>query len=463
MSVLERVFLVLFLVCLLSGCYEDTVELTLNADGSGTIRQKLVLSERFMVAISEDAPSQDGPIPDKAELVKKIGPAIKISSIKQTDLPDGRRVVELEGTFSKPGQFFLSDYCQEQVKLRMAPAGTGRAAIHWDMSKADSAGPSLTQLYGLAKGLHINRTVHLPARIEKTNGFSDKTKNTVSWIMDLRNKEGLAQTKLFMEGSDEGKGIAIFDASGLKFSLPLKVAALPEKAVEKEKIQEGSARLAAKVAWISVQRAKKIDGTDIDKESYAEIGIELNWNEGFHPIRCEKPVLLSLLDDRDSDLVTGEDPPVMQLRIGKHEKRKELKLRAKAPSKNASKLKNLQGYVEVITDVAKELVVLEDVQELVGKESTGNPVLDKLNFRIKGIQDRRLKIEVDGGDNTIASLAMVKNDESKVKKRGHMGWGNSCSYDFDEDISTLAKCELEVVVAEHTERVPFSLKEISLP
>lgn len=465
MSVLQRMFLVLFFVCLFSGCYEDTVELTLNADGSGTIRQKLVLSERFMVAISEDDPSQDGPIPDKEELVKKIGSAIKISSIKQTDLPDGGRVVELEGTFSKPEQFFLSEYCRESIELRIAPAGDSRAAIYWSKRESASGGPSLTQLYGLAKGLHIKKTVHLPAKIEKTNGFSDKAKSTVSWIMDLRNKEGLAQTKAFIEGPDKGKGIAIFDASGLKFSLPLKVAALPEKAVEvqKEIPQQEPTGLTAQVAWISVQRAKKTDGTDIAKQSYTEIGIELNWKEGFHPVRCEKPVLLSLSDDRDSDLVTGEDPPVMQLRIGDHQEKKELKLRAKPPSPDARGLKNLQGYVEVITDVDKELVVLENVQELVGKESTGNPVLDKLNLRIKGIQDRRLKIEVDGGDNIIVSLAMLKNDESKVKKRGHMGWGNSYSYDFDEDISALSKCELEVVVAESTVKVPFSLDEISLP
>jgi len=463
MSVLQRVFLVLFFACLLSGCYEDTVELTLNYDGSGTIRQKLILSERFMVAISEDDPSQDGPIPDKEELVKKIGPAIKLSSIKQTDLPDGARVIELEGTFSKPEQFFLSEYCEKQIKLRIAQAGTGRAAIYCDMLKSDSGGPRLTQLYGLAKGLHIRRTVHLPAKIEKTNGLSNKAKNAVSWIIDLRNKEGLARTKVFIEGPDEGKGFAVFDASGLKFSLPLKAAALPQKVIEEDKIQKESAGLGAEVAWISVQRAKKIDGTDIAKQSYTEIGIEVTWNEGFHPVRCEKPVLLSLLDDRDNDLVTGEDPPFVQLRIAKHLKRKELKLRAKAPSKNARKLKNLEGYVEVITDVTKELVVLENVQELAGKESTGNPVLDKLNFRIKSVEGLRIKVEINGGSQKITSLAMIKEDGSKVKKSGGMGWGNSYSYDFDEDISTLTKCELEVVVAESTVKVPFSLKEISLP
>ena len=107
--------------------------------------------------------------------------------------------------------------------------------------------------------------------------------------------------------------------------------------------------------------------------------------------------------------------------------------------------------------------MLENVQGLAGKESTGNSVLDKLNFRIKSIKDARLKVEIDGGSQKITSLAMIKEDGSKVKKRGGMGWGNSYSYDFDEDISTLTKCELEVVVAESTAKVPFSLEEISLP
>ncbi len=242
MSVSQRICLFLFCVCLVSGCYEDEVELTLNSDGSGTIKQKLVLSERFMVAVSEDRGSQDGPIPDKEELVKKIGSAIEITSIRQTELPDGGRVIELEGTFSSPEQFFLSEYCQEQIKLRIAPAGKGKAAIHCDMKMSSDGGPSLTRLYGLAKGMHIKRTVHLPAEIEKTNGHSEKAANTVSWATDLRNKEGLARTKAFIEGPDEGNGFVVFDASRLKLTLPLKVTALPEKAVEKEKAQRNRLR-----------------------------------------------------------------------------------------------------------------------------------------------------------------------------------------------------------------------------
>ena len=466
MSVTQRICLFLFCVCLVSGCYEDEVELTLNSDGSGTIKQKVILSERFMVAISENKGSQQGPIPDKEELVKKIGLAIEISSIKQTELPNGGRIIEFEGTFSSAEQFFLSEFCQKTIKLRIAPAGKGKAAIYCDMKQSGNGGPNLTQLYGLAKGLHISRTVHLPTEIIQTNGYSDKDKNTVRWTTDLRNKEGLARTKAFIEGPDKGSGFAVFNASRLKFTLPLKVTALRQDAVEKEKIQRESAGLAAKVAWVSVKKKMATEGTGVAETSDLEIGIEVSWNEGHCPVRCEKPVLLNLLDDLNKDLVSDKGPRVHQGRIFTREKRdrkKELTLRAKTPSQNAKKLKQLEGYVEVIAGVVKKTVVLENVQELAGKESTGNPVLDKLNFRIKSIKGTRLKVEIDGGSQKITSLDMFKEDGSKVKKSGGMGWGNEYSYDFDEDISKVTKCELEVVVAESIVKVPFSLEEISLP
>ena len=463
MTVLQRIFLILFCVCFIGGCYEDEAEITLNPDGTGALKQKLVLSERLIVSTSNGGGSEGIPPATKEKVLEKIGPAIDVTSIKQTDLPDGGRVIQFEGTFSKPEQFFLSEFCRDTLKLRIAPAGKGKAAIYCDMEQSGGGGPNLTQLYGLAKGLYIKKTVHLPAEVEKTNGYWDKAKNTVSWAIDLRNKEGLAKTKQFIEGPDKGSGFAVFNASGLKFSLPLKVTALPEKAVEEKKVQKGPAGLAAEVAWISVQRAKKIDGTDIAKQSYTEIGIELSWNEGHHPIRHNKPVLLSLLDDLNNDLVTSEEPSVFQGKIYEHQKKKEFKLNEKAPSKNASKLKNIEGYVEVITDVVKELVVLENIQELVGKESTRNPILDKLNFRIKSIQDRKLEIAIDENAQKITSIYMIKDDGSKVKKRGSGGWAGNWSFDFDEDISKLTKCELEVVVSESTVKVPFSREEIQLP
>ena len=469
MSVLRRTFLVLCCVFLFSGCYEDEVELTINRDGSGTIKQKLVFSERFMVA--KEKKGQDTPVPDKEELVKNIGSAIDITSLKQTDLPDGRRVIEVEGTFSRPEQFFLSEYCQKQIKLRIAPAGKGKATIYCDMGQFnndDRPGPGLTEIYGLTKGLYIKRSIHLPVEIEKTNGYSDKAKNTVSWVTDLRNKQGLSETKAFIEGADGGKGFAVFNTSGLKFTLPLKVTAMPEQAVavEEEKAQKGSAGFAAKVSWVSLKKKMTTDGTSAPEILDLEFGVEISWNEGYYPIRCERPVLLNLSDDQNNDLVSDKFPSAFQGQIFSYEnnnKKKQLTFRAATPSITARKLKNLEGYIEVITDTVKERVVLENIQELAGKDSTGNPILDRLNFRIKSIDAHTLEIEINGGSKTITSLDILKEDGSKVKRRGGWGGGNGYSYSFGEDISKLAKCELEVVVTESKVKVPFSLGEISLP
>jgi hypothetical protein len=468
MIVVKRFFTVLLCACLLGGCYEDEAEVTINADGSGTVKQKLVISERLIVATSEDGGNENTPPVSKEKVLKEVGSAVEITSITQTDLPDGGRIIELEGTFSSPEQFFLSKFCQEQLKLRIAPAGEGKAAIYCDMKKSGDGGPSLTQLYGMAKGLYIKRMVHLPTEVEKSNGYSDKAKNTVSWATDLRNKEGLARTKLFVEGPDEGNGFAVFNASVLKFTLPLKAAALPEKPVEveKENAQKESMGLAAEVCWISIKKKIGMDSNGVTTLSDLEIGIEISWNEGHCPIACRKPVLLSLLDDQNNDLVLDKTLSVSQRQIFNSEKKnrkKQLTLRAKTPVENAEKLKDLEGCVEVITDVTTELVVLENIKDLVGKESTGNPILDRLNFRIKSIKGATLKIEINGGNETIRSLYMTKEDGSKIKKRGGMGWGNEYSYDFDEDISESTKCELEVIVSQNIVKVPFSLEELALP
>ena len=464
MPFLQKICLFVFGMCLFSGCYEDTVQLTLNVDGSGVIKQKLVLSERFIVANEESSGSQKGPIPNKVDIVRTIGSAIEIKSIKQTNLPDGGRVIELEGTFSSPEQFFLSDYCREQIKLRIAPAGEGKAAIYCDMKQSGDSGPNLTQLYGMAKGLHISRTVHLPGEIEKTNGYSERRTETVSWTLDLRNKDGLARTKAFIEGPDKGNGLAVFNASTLRFPLPLKAAVSARGKSPEE--HAGSREFAAKVVWISVKKKMPTEGSGIAETSDMEVGVEVSWSEGHAPVRCEKAVLMSLSDDLNKDLVSDKAPRVHQGQIfssEKKERKKELTLRAETPSVDAKELKNLEGYVNVITGITKKTVILENVQDLAGKESTGNTVLDKLNFRIKSIKDTRLSIEIDGGSKKITSIAMIKDDSSEIKKTGGMGWENQYSYDFREDISKVTKCKLEVVTGESIVKVPFSLEEISLP
>ncbi len=470
MSVLQKILAVVCCMFLLGGCYEDESEITLNSDGSGTVKQKLVISERLIVANSENGGNENTPPVSKEKVLKQVGSAVDITSITLTELPDGGRIIEFEGTFSSAEQFFLSEFCRDTLKLRLASAGDGKAAIYCDawQSSGDASGPSTTQLYGLVKGLHIRRTVHLPGEIEKTNGYRGKGRKTVSWVTDLRNKEGLARTKAFVEGKDKGVGSVVFDASQLEFSLPLKAVTLTEKADEAKPEQppKESMVLAAKVSWVSLKKKMSTGGAGTTEVSDLEIGIEFSWNEGHCPVRCQKPVLLNISDDQNKDLISDKDPRVFQRQIFSSEKknrRKKLTLRAKTPSGNARKLKLLEGYVPVVTKVSKKKVILENMQELIGKKTTGNSVLDKLHFKIKSIEGARLKIEIDDGSNTLSSLEIFKKDGTKIKRRSRSGWENSYSYDFDSDISKLNKCELEVIVSQTIVKVPFSLEELVLP
>ena len=465
-SILQKILALVCCVFLLGGCYEDEAEITLNADGSGTVKEKLVISERLIVATSEDGGNKNTPPVSKEKVLEKVGSAVDITSITLTDLPDEGRIIEFEGTFSSAEQFFLSEFCRDTLKLRLSPVGAGKAAIYCDawQSSGDVSGPSTTQLYGLVKGLYIKRTVHLPAEILKTNGYRGKDKNTVSWVTNLRDKEGLARTKAFVEGKEKGVGSVVFDASSLSFSLPFK-AAVPSEEIAKSEKKPSSQKpsgLKAEVSWVSINKKFSLDSNSNEPEiSALEFGIEVSWSEDSTPFACHTPELTNIQDDLGNDLVKTEYQNVYIIHSSFTEK--VLKIKAKTPSGNAKKIRNLEGYIPVVTNVNKEKVILENMQELTGKETTANPVLDNLHFKIKSIEGPRLNIKIDGGHDTITSIEIFGKDGNKVKRRGGSGWEDSYSYDFANDISKLNKCELEVIVSQTIVKVPFSLKEVELP
>jgi hypothetical protein len=463
MTVIRKKIPILLCLCFICGCYEDEAELTLNSSGSGTLKQKLIISERLVVAGSDSSGNGNTPPVTKEKVLKEIGSVIDVTSIRQTDMPDGGRVVEFEGTFDRPERLFLSEFCRNTLKLRISPIDENKAVIYYDMESSSSSRPSLAQLYGIAKGLHVRRTIHLPVKIDKTNGQTSMNNHTVSWVMDLRDKDGLTRTKAFLEGPDKGKGFAIFDVSAMEFPLPLK-AGKDISAEGEPKSQDNSAGLAAKVSWVSLKKKAGIDVVDAKEVSDLEIGIELSWIEGHEPVACLKPVLLSLMDDQNNDLVSKQTTSrLMIFGSDKINRKKELILKAETPAQNAKRLKNLSGYVEVITKTVKENVILESIQQLAGKETTGNDILNKLDFRIKSIEGYKLKIEIEGGRHTITSLDVFKKDGSRISRSGGMGMGNEYTYEFDEAIPGSAKCELEVIVSEDTVKIPFSLEEMPLP
>ncbi len=449
----------------LSGCYEDYAEITLRPDGSGIVQTKAVISEQMLVATSEGDEGGRGPGVEKDEIIEEIGDAMEITSITQKELGDGGREIEVEGEFKDPAQFFLSEFCRDNLRLRLVQPGEGKAAIQWGAGEMFGQGPNVAQIYGAAKGLYIKRVVHLPAEITETNGARAADANTVSWTLDLRNREALEKTKAFIEGPDEGVGVAVFDASVLTFNLPLKAAISMEQTGElkgsEDKVTAGE--YSAKVAYVSAEK-KRTTGTE-GKSEYErlEVGVEVTWPENGRPKACENPVLTHIAADTGEQLLRDDASSGFQWQVYDFEKSKTLKVQAGTPSEPAKALRGIEGYITVVADTTVETVELEGVAELAGKERTGNTVLDKIGFRIESIKGSQIKIVADGGDDKIRRIEPVKADGTAVSSTGHMGGGNTYAYDFSEDISKVNKLRLEVVTGESKVKVPFSLQQIQLP
>ena len=343
--------------------------------------------------------------------------------------------------------------------MRIAPADDGTAAIYCDMKMSEGSSPTVSQIYAMAKGLYVSRTVHVPGNIKKANGVYSKRTETAIWTTDLRDKKGLAKTKKYIEGPDAGKGFVVFDASKLKFNLPLKDTVPVKKDGKSAKPDSGG--LCADVAWVSVN--KKVDAASGDTQvSDLEIGVDLTWNEQHPPVSCYPPVLTSLSDDQGNDLVMSNSYKSLS-KIRTHEKSKELKVKAQTPATNAKILKRLQGNVEVITEVKTEIVELKKIHVLAGKDSTGNKVLDKLEFKINSVKGRTVKITIGAGKDAIVSFEIIKPNGSKITRDSSMSGGNESAYVFRDDVSKSDICRMEVVVSKKTVKIPFSLDSINLP
>jgi uncharacterized protein YodC (DUF2158 family) len=453
-------WLLLACLCTLAGCYEDEATITLNPDGSGTIEQTLLLSERMIVGLSKDAAPASAPGATKERILQSIGSAFEVTSLTQEDRPDGGRLIQLGGRFKSADQFFLSKYCKDQLKLSLTPMAGGKAAVYYDWSTKDSdTSMSIEQMYGLAKGLHIIRSLRLPATVEKTNGRYDAAAKRVSWEIDLRDREALSRTKAFAEGPDKGQGVAVFSASTLSFALPLRAPASAEEAGTRDPNQAG---LVADVVSVSVYKSRELKKNDLSQQSYTEVTIELRRQDARRSIRHEAPVLVSLSDDVGRDLVrknASGSPGQMR----ENQKTTFLRLKGDAPGSGAKKVKNLQGYVQVADNIVTEAVTVPNVMSLVGKETTGNAVLDKLHFQVKSVNGNRLAIAIDGGDSIMDSIVLLKEGGAEMTMTGSSGSGNEYTYWFPGTIPASAACKLTVIVSQTKVKVPFALEEVDLP
>ncbi len=458
----KNITVIILLLCLLviTGCFEDQAELTLNADGSGFFKQKMVISERMMAAIESGEKDPGGPVTRREEIEGKIGSSSTLELYEQKDLPDGSRIIEYSGRFSDPADFFLSNYCTEILKIRLVPADENSAAIYSSDAIQDD-NFSMEKIYMMAKGLDIKRTIHLPCKVIETNGTLSKNKKTVSWEFSLKDRDSMKKAKAFVEGPDKGKRKILFARSDLNFTLPL-VTRGQSGDQTKDKSNEqfaDSNELKAEIIWCSSER--KYDF----KEKKAEIsglkfGVELTWGDN-KPVAYKTCKLTSIRDDRGNDLVKDRYNS-WRRDIHSYQKKLIIEVEAEPPGEDAGSIEDIAGIIDVVISEEKEIIRLKNLDTLVGKESVGHPVLDKLNFKILKISGHVIEIRIDGGNNTISSIEMFRDNGEEISKGGGMGAGDKHTYEFHDSLDKAARCKLEVITAETIVQVPFGRDKIIL-
>lgn len=471
---LAGLFALLF--CLvLAGCYEDKAVVTLNADGSGSFEQTIVISEQMVVAmLSEEGDMQmssDAPFNvTRAELEAKLGDAGVITAFEMKDLDDGGKLVTVRGTFADAGAFFGSEYASDSLKLGLELEADGRAALTWiAQDEGDQNGPSLDQVYGMAKGLNVVRRVNLPSAPAADQGKVEG--NSVEWAMDLTNRDTLASTKALVEASEGGVLVARFDPGAMDLQ-PAAVAEAPAAI--------GSGGEAEAAAPIDTSGMKVVVNT-VGWTRYATLGenaypqdnvlsldMELTWPEGSRPLAVYTGELKTLADDLGTDLVMQADEGFGQSRsdVWEHSDTETFRIEAVGPARDAKSLVGLAGHVRVVTQVNVETVSLDNPPSLVGKASTGNEALDAMGFKVKAIDGMSIELTFNEGveaNGVIQSLSVTLPDGTPVESNGWGGWANNMTYNFPQDVSAMTNLTIDILTGETVVAVPFSIDQIELP
>ncbi len=465
--------LIVLALCLtLAGCYEDQAQVTINADGSGSFTQTLQMSEQLVVAVmSEDGGdgfSRDAPFEmTQADLQAKLGAAGTITAFEVQGRDDGGKTITVAGTFDEVAAFMQSEYASDTLKLSLDSEADGQALVRWLVQEDAGNGPSLDQLYGLAKGMRVVRQVNLPTAPMSDQGVVEA--NRIEWTMDLTDRQGLEATKAMIAASDGGVLVATFDPG----SLELQTAAPADDVVEGQASVIADAPIdttgmSVKLNSLAWTRYAAVSEDAFVQEPSLSFDLELTWPEGSRPLAVYPGELISITDERGNSLRPERDDDWGQRRsdIWEHSDTETFRLEALGPDRDAQAIQGLVGQLRVVTQVIVDTVSLDQPATLVGQPKTANQTLDAMGFKIKTINGSDLELSFNEGIEATAvihSLTATLADSTPIESNGWGGWANNMTYNFPHDISGMTNLTLEILTGESVVAVPFSFNQIELP
>lgn len=481
MKRISRLLCVVFLGCLLTGCYETRLDVLVREDGSGRMNGQLLISERMMMAIeSSENTEASGSTKvstafDEQTLRDKLGEDSEILELEITDLEDGSRQLEFVAEFADIVTYLnkSGDRGMAPFRLMETSEGTGSVVFANQMNESPMS-PELGQLYGMVKGFYFKVSVTLPVSLSSETDALALDGTTATWEFDLRDRDGLKKAMEVEDALANGEVYAHFSLDDWPEITDELVAQRPsvQPAGISQTSEESGGKLWAQVATLHLSRIHQVIPEEEMEDVMFHSGndeeltfhILVSWVQDAKPSEYETAVLEEVITETGESLLPEKRPHSFRRDVHERTKAFTSTVKAKAPSPLAKKIRWVKGYVPVVAGVESEVVMLNDPLSFVGEGTLKNETLQQLGAVVKEVEEKSLKIEVTG--EAIDSCVLVKKDGTR--HNGSQSWSGSggqytYTYRFSERIEPEDSVEFTLRLSEKLTRVPFEARDLLLP
>lgn len=459
---------------MLVSCYEERSEVRLIEDGSVYLEQELTISDRMIVATQEAGGNSSFEMPfskSEEELRKNLESAgATVEGLESREGEDGSMVFKHGSRFPDFASFQRFNGGDGMELLEMAPdsADTVRVTVPLGAQEEGDGqmNMELNQLYGMAKGMYIERTIHFPAAVTDTNGEKSEDGRTVTWVYDLRDRKGLEETRQKAGGKASFTGYAVFPADASRFEVAEEPGSVASAGTQKATQASPESVADYNVAIDFISWSKQLDVNepeDSRKDSRMDLGFNVSWPAGSAPVALYGPEVTSAADNLGNAIERRGTGSPHRNEVDADDEDSRFRTYLDSPDMEAESLSHLEGTIRVVLNQTTETIRIENFRDLVGQDQTGHEALDAIGFKVEELKVNGITVSVDEG--TVDDLVdfQVLKDGEPYQTAGGGGSSTRWTYYFQADPSDADAVEVTIMTGEETAELPFSFKDVKLP
>ncbi len=465
---------------LLAGCVEGESELTINADGSGSLRYRLDMIPQAVEVLEEmsSAPGfvSDFPWPLTPEAVRaaiqKAG--LVAQEVESEGLPDGGLRLDLTLSFDHIGEFVQAGPFR-QTTFQLSPIADGDVVYTGAVDFAPQTGGGIGALlfeeqrgrvgFAMARflyrGMRFSDTVTLPGPILETNGERIGPR-TVRWQFDL--------DALTFEEAQEGQR-AVIPGDSLEFGLPVgrRVEAEGEEArgrvqFQEVQIPEAEGGGAYKLGVNSTEVEMKLVPSSGEREGRVKVRIGVVPPEGIDLAECRDAELEPVLTG-DGQLLRPRVAPWLSSHVFRDETSYEVTLNLEGLRRQPETLVALKGELIFVESTGTKDVRIGPLEDWVGKRLE-HPDLEGLQIYLDRITESSVDVRMTKStERLIRNVSFLDASGRLIHHSGASGSGGRTYWEYEYRVQADPGGTMVLKVHRRPElrRIPIHLSDIPLP